>query len=86
MSILLEPRFCGVDRCRRLHHAHGVCSMHYQRQLRTGSYELKRTPQRGPCQALGCLESARVKGRCRKHYLRMWLRAKAAASATGESK
>lgn len=83
MSILLEPRFCNVKRCQRVHKARGMCHMHYIRQHRNGHLELRRLPQQGPCQALGCLESARVKGRCRKHYLRMWLRAKA---STGELK
>lgn len=66
---------CSVTDCDRLHHATGLCRLHYNRQVTTGSTELKpkapkpETP-RGECEADGCTMLKKSPGvaYCSRHY------------------
>jgi hypothetical protein len=61
---------CSLADCERMHHAKGLCRLHYGRQLATGSTELKPvTPKAKPsCSVVGCAKDAKTLGYCGSHY------------------
>lgn len=68
-------RGCKVADCARPHHAKDLCRRHYNRQITTGSTELKpKTPKvetpRGECEVDGCTGPKRSPGvaYCARHY------------------
>ncbi|MES2939923.1 MAG: HNH endonuclease [Pseudomonadota bacterium] len=67
-----NPHLCSVDGCDKLRVARGLCTKHYQRQIKTG--ELSLLPRReAGCAAAGCGERARKNGMCVRHW-RQWMR------------
>ncbi|WP_104172571.1 hypothetical protein [Arthrobacter sp. Y81] len=68
-------RGCSVAECERPHYATGLCRLHYNRQITTGSTELKpkapkpETP-RGECDVEGCTAPKKSPGvaYCSRHY------------------
>ncbi|WP_028275227.1 HNH endonuclease [Arthrobacter sp. I3] len=62
---------CSVAECDRPHHATGLCRLHYNRQITTGSTELKpKAPAKPkpPCSVEGCSRDAKTLGYCGSHY------------------
>jgi 5-methylcytosine-specific restriction endonuclease McrA len=71
---MAEVRTCECDGCERLHYAHGLCRMHYDRRRRNGEVgesASRRFPAKGQtCSVLGCDEPVVAKGVCNTHRLR----------------
>lgn len=66
---------CSVDGCDWPRWARGYCATHYQRWRArgvAGPAEREWTPAIGRCSVRECRRSARKKGLCQRHYLRLW--------------
>jgi HNH endonuclease len=63
-------RKCSFPECNRAHYAKGLCSGHYQQQLRKGSLQPLgfRLPVRAQCDFAGCDKVAVNKGLCQSHH------------------
>lgn len=61
---------CTIADCTRPHHATGLCRLHYNRKITTGSTELKpKAPNaKPPCSVDGCTRDAKTLGYCGSHY------------------
>lgn len=62
---------CSIADCQRPHHATGLCRLHYNRKITTGSTELKPKAEakvESPCSADGCAKDAKTLGYCGSHY------------------
>ncbi len=75
-----NPHTCGVDGCDKFHVARGLCTMHYQRFMKTGLIEKLPRRETG-CSADGCNERARKNGMCVRHW-RQWMRTADAPAVT----
>lgn len=69
---------CTITDCTRTHKARGLCVIHYNRQLRTGTPQAD-TPIReyaidtpGTCTVPGCVRPYSCKGLCNPHYQVAW--------------
>lgn len=61
---------CTVADCERPHHATGLCRLHYNRKITTGSTELKPKARKAKasCVVEGCAKDAKSLGYCVSHY------------------
>lgn len=73
------PVYCKINGCDtpandwgRGGGGRGMCPKHYRQWLRTGSPHRKLIPNKGRvCEAPGCLNPAKTRLRCAKHYARI---------------
>ncbi len=75
-----NPHTCSADDCDKFVVARGLCTKHYQRQVKSGTLELLPRRETG-CSADGCAERARKNGMCVKHW-RQWMREPDTGAAT----
>jgi hypothetical protein len=70
---ILAP--CSVDGCTGSYHAKGLCSLHYNRMLKTGTVNLKgwtgRPKNLSGCLVDGCDRDFYGRGYCKRHYQRL---------------
>lgn len=61
---------CDVEGCTRPHHATGLCRLHYNRKVTTGSLDLKPKAEsvKPTCSVPGCSREAKSRGWCGSHY------------------
>lgn len=65
---------CTIPDCTKLAKVRGLCSMHYNRMLKTGTTDLRTDPRlrpAKPCSIDGCPSNAVAHGVCNVHYSRI---------------